>query len=364
MNVCACMRAYCASGDFVFVFLQSFSIPNIPCELSKFKDPQGPDNQPRSSSSRRDKQNNTVRLPPVANFSSATISFRLNVVKNLIERCMQLYMTRNQVIDTLFEIARIERSFTEIVWQRLERDNRDFFEAYYVRLRVIEQVNTFNHLLQLQNHMTKPCPSGLQVEQSPPGLPTGNPGDLLEMQMNSWNDARAVRNENVATNSQYLHLPSDMSGSLDSAYKSHFERIPQSQKSGWDGEPKSSSGVLTSNPTAHLSNLPGNPAIQQRPIIFPVDPGYLHDMQMNSWIARRMVQNENAASNSQYLLFPSDMSRGFYSASKSQLERNTQSLMLGLDGDPKGSAGVLTPYPTADRFNLPGYKASLISVND
>lgn len=68
---------------------------------------------------------------------------------------------------------------------------------------------------------------------------------------------RMVRNENVSSNSQFHHLPSDMSWGFDSASESHFERIPQSPRLGLDGEQKSSTGVLTSYPTADSSNLPG-----------------------------------------------------------------------------------------------------------
>ena len=67
-----------------------------------------------------------------------------------------------------------------------------------------------------------------------------------------------------------------------------------------------------------------------------------------------MVGNENGA-----LKSPSDMLRLSDSANKSHFERNPQPLSLGLDGEPKTSNGVLASDPTADRSNLPGYKASL-----
>ena len=64
-------------------------------------------------------------------------------------------------------------------------------------------------------------------------------------------------NGDVASNGQFLCPPSDMSWGFDSASKSLSERIPQSLRLGLDDEPKSSTGVLTSDPTADWSALPG-----------------------------------------------------------------------------------------------------------
>ena len=58
----------------------------------------------------------------------------------------------------------------ELVWQKLEEENPEFFKAYYVKLKLIDQINTFNHLLEQQYHMTKMHPSGIQVQQLPPGI--------------------------------------------------------------------------------------------------------------------------------------------------------------------------------------------------
>jgi uncharacterized protein (TIGR01589 family) len=47
-------------------------------------------------------------------------------VQNLIERCLQLYMNQKEVVETLSFNAKIEPSFTELVWQKLEEENREF----------------------------------------------------------------------------------------------------------------------------------------------------------------------------------------------------------------------------------------------
>ncbi|XP_031491906.1 uncharacterized protein LOC116258711 isoform X2 [Nymphaea colorata] len=84
----------------------------------------------------------------------------IQLVQNLIERCLQLYMNRKEVIDTLLLQAKIEPGFTDLVWQKLEEENREFFKAYHVRLMVKNQIVLFNKLLQQQaDLMQKICPS-------------------------------------------------------------------------------------------------------------------------------------------------------------------------------------------------------------
>ncbi|CAA3007685.1 Hypothetical predicted protein [Olea europaea subsp. europaea] len=72
------------------------------------------------------------------------------MVQNLIERCLQLYMSQKEVVSTLLRQAKIEPGFTELVWQKLETENQRFFEAYYLRLLVKEQILRFNQLLERQ----------------------------------------------------------------------------------------------------------------------------------------------------------------------------------------------------------------------
>lgn len=74
----------------------------------------------------------------------------IQLVQNLIERCLQLYMNQKEVMDTLLVQAKIEPGFTELVWQKLEEENQEFFKAYHVRLMVIHQINIFNKLLERQ----------------------------------------------------------------------------------------------------------------------------------------------------------------------------------------------------------------------
>ncbi|KAG8058063.1 hypothetical protein GUJ93_ZPchr0002g24745 [Zizania palustris] len=77
----------------------------------------------------------------------------IQLVQNLIERCLQLYMNQKEVVETLSLQAKIEPSFTELVWQKLEEENREFFKAYYVRLMLKNQIMAFNRLLEDQHRL-------------------------------------------------------------------------------------------------------------------------------------------------------------------------------------------------------------------
>ncbi|XP_008799894.2 uncharacterized protein LOC103714431 isoform X1 [Phoenix dactylifera] len=86
----------------------------------------------------------------------------IQLVKDLIEHHLQLYMNQKEVVDTLSLQAKIEPSFTELVWQRLEKENQEFFKAYHVRLMLKNQILVFNKLLEKQVElMHKVCPSGV-----------------------------------------------------------------------------------------------------------------------------------------------------------------------------------------------------------
>ncbi|KAI3667271.1 hypothetical protein L6452_42321 [Arctium lappa] len=79
----------------------------------------------------------------------------LQLVQNLIERCLQLYMSQKEVVSTLLHQAKIEPSFTELVWQKLEEENQDFFKAYHLRLILKDQIMKFNKLLQTQAELMR-----------------------------------------------------------------------------------------------------------------------------------------------------------------------------------------------------------------
>ncbi|XP_057466689.1 uncharacterized protein LOC130756220 [Actinidia eriantha] len=85
----------------------------------------------------------------------------IQLVQNLIENCLQLYMSQKEVVNTLLVQAKIEPGFTELVWQKLEEEHREFFKAYHLRLIVKDQITQFNRLLETQVElMDHICPAG------------------------------------------------------------------------------------------------------------------------------------------------------------------------------------------------------------
>ncbi|XP_073014653.1 uncharacterized protein [Primulina eburnea] len=83
------------------------------------------------------------------------------LVQNLIERCLQLYMSQGEVVSTLLQQAKIEPGFTELVWQKLEAENQDFFKAYHMRLIIKDQILQFNQLLERQVELMRQiCSTG------------------------------------------------------------------------------------------------------------------------------------------------------------------------------------------------------------
>ncbi|KAL7124484.1 hypothetical protein ABFS83_14G051600 [Erythranthe nasuta] len=74
----------------------------------------------------------------------------IQLVQNRIEQCLQHYMNKKEVVNTLIVQDNIQPCITELVWQRLEEENQEFFKAYYLKLLVKDQILEFNRLLSEQ----------------------------------------------------------------------------------------------------------------------------------------------------------------------------------------------------------------------
>lgn len=95
----------------------------------------------------------------------------IQLVQNLIERCLQLYMSQREVVFTLNQQAKIEPGFTLLVWQKLEEQNPDFFRAYYTRqaacIMLSNRVIRAPALFELDVHKTA-SPDTLQASRLKP----------------------------------------------------------------------------------------------------------------------------------------------------------------------------------------------------
>lgn len=45
--------------------------------------------------------------------------------------------------------------FFDLVWQKLEEENAEFFKAYHIRLKLKNQIDMYNELLEQQYHLMK-----------------------------------------------------------------------------------------------------------------------------------------------------------------------------------------------------------------
>ncbi|KAL2650552.1 hypothetical protein R1flu_018680 [Riccia fluitans] len=52
------------------------------------------------------------------------------MVQHLIERCLLLYMNREDCVRALAKYARVRPVITNTVWKELEKENKEFFTAY------------------------------------------------------------------------------------------------------------------------------------------------------------------------------------------------------------------------------------------
>ena len=75
---------------------------------------------------------------------------RISEVRSLVPDLRILCL---QVVQQLDQQCQIEPCFTQLVWQKLEEQNQEFFRAYYTRLKLKDQIVLFNHLLDEQVKM-------------------------------------------------------------------------------------------------------------------------------------------------------------------------------------------------------------------
>lgn len=128
----------------------------------------------------------------------------IQVVQNLIERCLQLYMNQREVVETLLVQAKIEPGFTELVWLKLEEENREFFKSYHLRLKVKQQIMEFNKLIEEQvrlMHQVNPAGVG--------SIPSCNGSHISSLQQNSA--CYAQEHTGLALKPEDMHHPAGSS---------------------------------------------------------------------------------------------------------------------------------------------------------
>ncbi|KAL1806058.1 hypothetical protein DCAR_0831811 [Daucus carota subsp. sativus] len=54
----------------------------------------------------------------------------IHMVQHMIEKCLIFHMSKEECMEALKKHANIEPVITSTVWKELEKENKDFFEAY------------------------------------------------------------------------------------------------------------------------------------------------------------------------------------------------------------------------------------------
>ncbi|KAB2048405.1 hypothetical protein ES319_A13G111400v1 [Gossypium barbadense] len=79
----------------------------------------------------------------------------INLVQHLIEECLIFNMNKEECMEALSKHANIKPVITSTVWDELEKENKEFFEAYIKgrdqrateiekRQRIQKKLNTFS----------------------------------------------------------------------------------------------------------------------------------------------------------------------------------------------------------------------------
>ncbi|KAB5531647.1 hypothetical protein DKX38_018317 [Salix brachista] len=74
-------------------------------------------------------------------------------VQDKIESCLQLYMNKEDVVKTLFQLDGIDPSVTTLAWNQLEEERPEIFKDFCAKLILEEPSSTSNQLLEQQDDL-------------------------------------------------------------------------------------------------------------------------------------------------------------------------------------------------------------------
>lgn len=155
----------------------------------------------------------------------------IQLVQNLIEKCLTAYLSQREVVSTLHQQAKIEPGFTQLVWQKLEEQNPDFFRAYFTRLKLKDQINLFNHLLEQQVNVVQRMqrgwmqPPGMMMP-SRPGLPAQSNSMQAGMSMQSPFPQQVKAEQDSLAGAQPLGSTPDFSMSAQPGVEDNLNLLP------------------------------------------------------------------------------------------------------------------------------------------
>jgi uncharacterized protein (TIGR01589 family) len=75
---------------------------------------------------------------------------RLNQVQRMIEECLRVYMSADDICEALRVQQGVDAAHTRAIYNSLKSASPEFFEVYELRLRVKEQIAAFNFVVAQQ----------------------------------------------------------------------------------------------------------------------------------------------------------------------------------------------------------------------
>ncbi|KAL8152361.1 hypothetical protein V2J09_010121 [Rumex salicifolius] len=154
----------------------------------------------------------------------------IQLVHSLIKQCIRNYMDRAEAVNTIWSQAKIDQCVTELVWQKLEEENKDFFEAYNLQLELKNHIYIFNELLRRQ--------AILMNELQSAAMPIPNGSHITYMQQNSecYTSEPSVGTESVKQENLDMpfapSLPLPYSNGMSPMHGNHHTAVNLSTPSG------------------------------------------------------------------------------------------------------------------------------------
>ncbi|XP_004246743.1 uncharacterized protein [Solanum lycopersicum] len=73
----------------------------------------------------------------------------IHMVQHLIEECIIFNMSQEECMDALSKHANIQPIITSTVWKELEKENKEFFEAYNKKTREARRPSSIHDELEM-----------------------------------------------------------------------------------------------------------------------------------------------------------------------------------------------------------------------
>ncbi|CAN4118323.1 unnamed protein product [Withania somnifera] len=89
----------------------------------------------------------------------------IHLVHHLIEECLLFNMSREECMEALSKQANIQPVITSTVWKELEKENKEFFEAYNKKAK--KEESTSNNNREFEVEITRQRIDKLLLDSSP-----------------------------------------------------------------------------------------------------------------------------------------------------------------------------------------------------